>query len=61
MAKYRETVCKYYVCFGVCGKGRDASQAGYCQRCDKYEPRAREHHINQKKRKLEQLKAKMTA
>lgn len=25
MAKYRETPCKYYVAFGECTKGREAS------------------------------------
>lgn len=61
MAKYRETVCKYYVCIGVCKKGREAAQSGYCQHCGKYEPRAKERHINQKKRKLEKLKSKLIA
>lgn len=61
MAKYRETVCKSYVCFGLCEKGREASQSGYCQHCNKYEPRARERHINQKKQKLERLRRKQFA
>lgn len=58
MARYRETVCKYYVALGECKKGRDASHEHYCQHCNKYEPRARVRHINQKKRKLEEIRRK---
>ena len=43
MAKDRLTPCLYYVCKGECKKGRDAEHVGYCQHCDKYKPRAKEH------------------
>ncbi|PXV95823.1 hypothetical protein C8E03_101453 [Lachnotalea glycerini] len=56
MAKDRETVCMYYESLGKCKKGRNASHKGYCQKCDKYVPRVRERHINQKKKKLEKIK-----
>ena len=49
MAKDRETPCKYYICAGQCQKGREADHAHYCQKCDKYYPRARVRHLNQKK------------
>jgi hypothetical protein len=58
MAKTRETVCKYYKAMGECSKGREASHMGYCQKCDKYEPRARIRHINEKKKKLLEIRAK---
>ena len=41
MARDRETVCMYYLAAGQCKKGREASHEHYCQRCDKYVPRAR--------------------
>ena len=44
MAKYREIPCKYYICAGQCQKGREADHAHYCQKCNKYEPRARVRH-----------------
>jgi len=56
MARDRETVCMYYESIGVCKKGRDASHKGYCQKCDKYYPRVREKHINQKKKRIEQIR-----
>ena len=56
MARYRETVCMYYVAAGQCKKGRDAAHTHYCQRCDKYVPRARVRHKNQKKEKLRRIK-----
>ena len=46
MAKDREIVCKYYASLGVCEKGREASHRGYCQRCDKYIPRAYVKTVN---------------
>ncbi len=49
MAKFRETPCIYYICKGECEKGRDASYKGYCQKCDKYTPRAKMKHKNRKK------------
>ena len=56
MARDRETVCMYYVAAGQCTKGRDAAHTHYCQRCDKYVPRARVRHKNQKKEKLRRIK-----
>ncbi|MCR5101659.1 MAG: hypothetical protein K6B41_09915 [Butyrivibrio sp.] len=58
MSKYRETPCKYYLAFNECQKGREACQAGYCQHCNKYEPRARVRHINKKKQYLEKIRKK---
>lgn len=56
MAKDRITPCLYYVCKGECEKGREADYSGYCQRCGKYIPRAKERHLNQKKLKLEKIR-----
>lgn len=56
MAKYRETVCMYYISAGECKKGREASHNGYCQKCDKYCPRAKVRHINKKKKKLNEIR-----
>ncbi len=56
MAKDRETPCKYYICAGKCEKGREAEHNGYCQKCDKYLPRAKVRHINMKKKKLEKIR-----
>lgn len=53
MAKDRLTPCVSYVCQGVCEKDRDADHNGYCQRCDKYKPRAKVKHKNIKKEKLQ--------
>lgn len=58
MAKYRETVCMYYESFGQCKKGRAACHEHYCQTCDKYVPRARVRHINEKKKKLNEIRRK---
>ena len=58
MARYRETPCKFYICFGQCIKGRDASYKGYCQKCNKYEARAREKHRNKKKDIIDKEKRK---
>lgn len=58
MAKTRETVCLYYISAGECKKGREASHTGYCQHCDKYMPRARVRHVNQKKKKLMKIRKK---
>ena len=52
MAKFRETPCKFYICLGQCQKGRDAEYKGYCQKCSKYEPRAKVKNRNKKKDKL---------
>lgn len=56
MAKDREIVCLYYVCAGLCTKGRKADHAYYYQHCDKYKPRARVRYKNQKKEKLEKIR-----
>lgn len=36
MATDRQTPCLYYVCAGLCKKGRKADHAHYCQHCNKY-------------------------
>jgi len=56
MARYRETVCKYYIAAGECKKGREAAHENYCQKCAKYEPRARVRHINRKKQTLQKIR-----
>lgn len=56
MAKLRETVCLYYIAMGECKKGRDAGHKGYCQKCNKYYPRAKIRHINKKRQKLEKIR-----
>ena len=56
MATDRQTPCLYYVCAGLCKKGRKADHAHYCQHCNKYKPRARVRYMNQKKEKLEKIK-----
>ena len=56
MAKDRLTPCKYYLAFWMCSKNREADYKGYCQKCAKYEPRARERHLNRKKQKLEKIR-----
>jgi hypothetical protein len=58
MAKLRETVCLYYISAGECKKGREANHNGYCQKCDKYYPRARVRHLNKKKKKLNEIRKK---
>lgn len=56
MATDRQTPCLYYVCAGLCTKGRKADHAHYCQHCNKYKPRARVRYKNQKKEKLEKIR-----
>lgn len=56
MAKDRETPCLYYICMGECKKGRKANHWHYCQKCDKYKPRARVRRLNKKKEKLEKIR-----
>lgn len=34
MASDRQTPCLYYVCAGLCTKGRKADHAHYCQHCN---------------------------
>lgn len=58
MSKDRETPCESYVCAGLCKKGRKADHAHYCQKCDKYKPRARVRHLNKKKQELEKIRKK---
>lgn len=58
MSKTRVTPCKYYVCKGECEKGREADYKGYCQKCSKYEPRAKVKYLNVKKQKLQEIKEK---
>lgn len=45
MATDRQTPCLYYVCVGLCTKGRKADHAHYCQHCNKYKPRAEEETL----------------
>ena len=57
MAKDRVEICESYVCANSpCEKGREANHSGYCQRCDKYKPRAHIKHPNMKKAKLEKIR-----
>lgn len=56
MAKLREITCKSYKCKGQCEKGRKAEHHGYCQKCDKYVPRARVRCINRKKQALDKIR-----
>lgn len=56
MATDRQTPCLYYVCAGLCTKGRKADHAHYCQHCNKYKPKARVRYKNQKKEKLEKIR-----
>lgn len=58
MAKDRIEPCKYYICAGQCEKGKEADYKGVCQKCKKYEPRARRKHKNRKKEKLRKIKDK---
>ena len=58
MAKYRETVCMYYIALGQCKKGREANHEHYCQKCNKYFPRAKVRHINLKKKRVEDIRRK---
>ena len=61
MSKDRQTPCKYYEYEGgECKKGRIAEHFGYCGKCDKYEPRAKVKHLNQKKEKLNKIKQNET-
>lgn len=36
MVKRRDEVCLYYMGFGLCAKGFDASDKGKCSRCGHY-------------------------
>lgn len=56
--KDRQTPCKFYICEHECEKGRDAEHKNYCQKCDKYRPRARVRHLNRKKQKLQKIREK---
>lgn len=56
MARDRIEPCVNYKCKGECAKGREADHNGYCQKCNKYEPRVRRKHINKKKQKIEKIR-----
>ena len=58
MAHDRITPCLHYVCKGTCSKGRNADHTGYCQKCDKYQPRVKIKHKNMKKEKISKEKQK---
>lgn len=49
MAKFRETPCKFYICKGECEKNRAAEYKRYCQKCNKYVPRAKGKVKNRKR------------
>jgi len=49
----------YYVALGQCKKGREACHEHYCQKCDKYYPRAKPIQTNREKRK-DRMKAKLS-
>lgn len=38
MSKVREVACEFYVCEGVCTKGREGTFRKQCQICNKYSP-----------------------
>ncbi len=48
MAKYKEAVCIHYIAMGQCRKGREACHEHYCQKCNKYYPRAKAVNTNRK-------------
>lgn len=54
--RFRETICKYYICKGECEKGREAEHKGICQHCTKYEPKYHKKYLNRKKQELEKAK-----
>lgn len=58
MAKDRITPCEFYICEHECSKNRKAEYSGYCQKCDKYIPRAREKHLNRKKEEIQRIRNK---
>ena len=58
MARDRIEPCIYYLCLHECKKGRAAEHNGYCQHCDKYEPRVRRKHPNAKKATIEKMRSK---
>lgn len=57
--KFREEVCKFYISFNECEKGRPACHKTYCQHCDKYYPRAKVRHVNKKKLYNEKQRSKI--
>ena len=59
MAKFRETLCKYYICKGSCSMGKDAEYKGICQHCAKYAPRSKEKHENKKIKYIEKESSKI--
>lgn len=59
MAKDRVEPCLHYVSEGnTCKKGRIGEHRSYCQRCQKYEPRVKKHHLNKKKQELDKIQRK---
>ena len=61
MSKDRLTTCRSYISEGnPCKKKRIAEHNKYCQKCDKYEPRAHIKHVNQKKLKLDKIRKEET-
>lgn len=59
MAKDRQTPCVSYLSEkNPCKKDRIAEHSGYCQKCDKYEPRSKVRHLNLKKEKIRKIREK---
>lgn len=58
MSKFKETICKHYICAGECELGKEAAHKGYCQHCTYYEPRANMKYKNRKKEYNEKLRIK---
>ena len=59
MAKFRESICKFYVCKGICIKNRKAEYKGYCQKCDKYIPSSTKKKPNKKREYNEKERSKI--
>lgn len=47
--KFKEVPCENYICIYECKLGRMAEHFGYCQKCNKYIPRAKCVKNNKKK------------
>lgn len=45
MEKCGETICRYYIAFGICGKSSEMGHQASCKNCGKYIPRGRTRHI----------------
>lgn len=45
MEKCKETICRYYIGFGMCTRSSAWEHQGCCQNCGKYAPPVRTRHI----------------